>query len=192
MATRGRLNSMDLLPEEAADDVVWACQQLALRTRTVSDIHFEFNDRLEAKGIDPVSRSAFYRAAAGKAAAQRRMQDARAMFEGIASQFTATDVDENTVILGEFIKTLIVELVSDGGGVKGPKEAMELARAFHATVAAQKISTDRRVKIEEAAKAKLVKAVETAVDAVEKEGAKIDGAEVLRKIREDIYGIFER
>ncbi|MEP9350583.1 phage protein Gp27 family protein [Xanthobacter sp. KR7-225] len=190
MTVRGRLNSMDLLPEEAADDVLWACQQLAQRKRTVSDIHFEFNDRLEAKGVTPVSRSAFYRAAATKAAAARRMQDRRAMFDGVASEFDAKDVDESTVILGEYIKTLIAELLADPD--RSPKEALELARGFHATVSAQKVSTDRRVKIEAAAKAQLVKAVETAVDAVEQEGGKIDGAEVLRKIREDIYGIFDR
>lgn len=192
MAGRGRLNSLDLLPPDAEDDVVWACQELAARKRTTADILSAFNDRLEAKGMEPVSRSAFYRAAADKAAAQTRMQRAREMFAGISSQFTAEDVDENTVILGEFIKTLIIELVHDAAGAKDTKGAMELARAFHATVAAQKISTDRRQKIEAAAKAKLVRAVDTAVEAAGAQGVPLDGAEVLRKIREDIYGIFER
>lgn len=193
MAGRGRLNSLDLLPKEAEEDVIWVCQQLAARERTVSDIHFEFNDKLEAKGLEPVSRSAFYRAAADKAAAQMRMQRAREMFAGIASQFTAEDVDENTVILGEFIKTLIIELVHDGGGNKSPKEAMELARAYHATVAAQKISTDRRVKIEEAAKAKLIKAAEAVVTKAAAGGdGKVDPAEALRRIREDVYNIFDK
>lgn len=192
MAGRGRLDSLDMLPADADDDIVWACQELAARKRTISDILFDFNDRLEAKGIEPVSRSAFYRSAADRAAAQSRMQRAREMFKGIASQFDAADVDENTVILGEFIKTLIVELVHEGTGAKSSKQAMELARAFHATVSAQKVSTDRRQKIEAEAKAKLVKAVETAVGQAEAEGHAVDGAEVLRKIREDVYGIFER
>lgn len=192
MAGRGRLDSLDRLPPEAEDDVVWACQELAARRRTIQDILFEFNDRLEAKGIEPVSRSAFYRSAADKAAAQTRMQRARSMFEGIASQFTAEDVDENTIILGEFIKTLIIELVHEGSGAKDTKQAMELARAFQATVAAQKISTDRRQKIEAEARAQLVKAAEKAVAEAEGNGQLKDGAEVLRKIREDIYGIFER
>ena len=158
---RGRLSSIDLLPEEASDDIVWACEQLALRSRSQTDILFELNDRLEAKGIEPISRSAFNRKALRLAAAQRRMGEARAMFEGLASQFTAADVDENTVILGEFIKTLIVELVDDQSGKKGPKEAMELARAFQATVAAQKISTDRRQKLEAELKQAAVTTIET-------------------------------
>lgn len=191
MAARGYLNSLDKLPPEAEDDVVWACQQLAERKRTVSDIHFEFNDRLEAKGVETVSRSAFYRAAADRAAAATRMQRAREMFAGISSEFAAKDVDENTVILGEFIKTLIVELVSDGAGEKTPKQAMELARAFQATVAAQKISTERRQKIEAEAKAQLVKAAEAAVAGAVAGGEKLDPAAVLKTIREGVYGIFD-
>ncbi|WP_437871307.1 phage protein Gp27 family protein [Methylorubrum extorquens] len=192
MAERRSLSSIDMLPEEAADDIVWATQQLAARSRTQSDILFELNDRLEAKGIEGISKSAFSRYSVTKAAAQRRMMEARAMFDGVSSQFNATDVDENTVVLGEFIKTLIIELVSDAGGVKGPKEAMELARAFQATVAAQKISTDRRTKLEAQAKDRLMKAAEAAVGEVEGSGKPVDGAAVLKKIREDVYGIFER
>lgn len=114
------------------------------------------------------------------------------MFEGVSSQFTASDVDENTIILGEFIKTLIIELVGDGSGVKSPKEAMELARAFQSTVSAQKISTDRRQQIEKGLKDRVMKAAETAVDQVSGAGHVVDGAAVLKKIREDVYGIFER
>lgn len=158
---RGRLSSIDLLPEEAGDDIVWACQELAARTRTQTDILFELNDKLEAKGIDPISRSAFNRKAMRLAAAQRRMSEARAMFEGLSEQMTAKDVDENTIILGEFIKTLIVELVDDQAGPKTPKQAMELARAFHATVAAQKISSDRRKALEEQYKEAATTTIET-------------------------------
>lgn len=191
MAERRRLSSIDQLPEEAADDIVWATQELAARKRTQADILFDLNDRLEAKGIDGISRSAFSRYSVSKAAAQRRMMEARAMFDGVASQFDAKDVDQNTVVLGEFIKTLIVELVSDAGGAKGPKEAMELARAFQATVAAQKISTDRRQKLEAEMKASLVKATEAAIGAVSEGGHPVDGAAVLKKIRQDVYGIFD-
>jgi Skp family chaperone for outer membrane proteins len=183
MAGRGRLSSIDLLPDEAQDDIVWACQQLYSRTRSQEDIRFELNDRLEAKGLEPISRSAFNRKAMRLAAAQRRMQDARAMFEGLSEQFTAEDVDQNTVIIGEFIKTLIVELVGDESGEKTPKEAMELARAFQATVAAQKISTERRQKIEADFAAKAGKAIE--------EVAKAKGltADTVEAIRSKVLGV---
>lgn len=183
MAGRGRLSSIDLLPEEAEDDIVWACQELYARTRTQEDIRFELNDRLEAKGIEPVSRSAFNRKAVRLAAAQRRMQDARAMFEGLSEQFTAEDVDQNTILLGEFIKTLIVELVGDDSGEKTPKQAMELARAFQATVAAQKISTERRQKIEADFAAKAGKAIDQV--------AQVKGltADTVEEIKSKVLGV---
>lgn len=191
MAGRGRLSSIDMLPDEAADDIVWACEQLYERQRTQADILFDLNDRLEAKGLEPVSKSAFNRKAMRLAAAQRRMQEARAMFEGLSNQFTAKDVDDNTVILGEFIKTLIVELVDDSAGRKGPKEAMELARAYQATVSAQKMSTDRRQKVEAEARSKLVQAAEKAIGQAEASGRVVDGKAVLARIRQEVYGVFE-
>lgn len=192
MQGRGRVSSIDRLPEDAADDVVWACEQLYQRSRDQQDILAEFNERLAAKGLGPISRSAFGRQATRLAAAQRRMRESRAMFEGLSSEFTAASVDENTIILGEFIKTLITELVDDSAGRKSPKEAMELARAFHATVSAQKVSAERRMKIEAEAKAKMLKAVDEAVAGAETAGAGVGGQELIRKIREDIYGIFDR
>lgn len=191
MTGRGRLSSIDLLPEEAADDIVWATQQLATRERTQADILTELNERLEAKELDGISKSAFNRYSITKAAAQRRMMEARAMFDGVASQFDAQNVDQNNVLLGEYLKTLIIELVGDGTGRKSPKDAMELARAFQATVAAQKLSTDRRQKVEAEAKAKILKATEAAVGSVSEAGHPVDGAAVLKKIRQDVYGIFD-
>lgn len=183
MAESARLNSVDLLPAEAEDDVVWVCQELASRKRTRLEILVEFNERLTEKGIKPISRSAFYRAAVERAAAVTRVQRAREMFKGIASQFTAEDVDENTIILGEFIKTLIIELVHDGAGAKDPKQAMELARAFQATVAAQKISTDRRQKLQ----AEFAKRTEATIEKVAREGGL--SADVVAQLRRDFLGV---
>lgn len=187
---RGRLNSIDQLSDEAAEDVLWANQELYDRKRSIGEIHAEFNERLAAKALGSISRTAFYNRATRVADAQRRMREARAMFEGLASEFTAESVDENTVILGEFIKTLIQELVDDASGRKSPKDAMELARAYQATVMAQKVSTERRLKLEQEAKAKVVAAMEQAIGKVEASGATA-AEEVLRRIREDVYGIFE-
>jgi len=186
---RGRLSSLDLLPEEAADDIVWACQQLAERRRTQADILVELNDRLGGKGLPPISRSAFSRKSIRISAMQRRLAEAREMFAGLSGQLQAKDVDDNTIALGEFIKTLILELVDDQAGDKTPKQAMELARAYHATIAGQKISADRRKMLETAARDKAIAAVDAVAGAA---GASTDRAEIIRKIREDIYGIFDR
>lgn len=188
---RGRLSSIDMLPAEAGDDVLWANQELYTRQQPIAEIFDLFNTRLAAKGIEPISRTAFYNRSLKIAAAQTRMRQAREMFAGLATEFTAENVDENTVVLGEFIKTLIQELVDDAAGLKSPKEAMELARAYQATVMAQKVSTDRRMKLEAEAKASAVAAMEKAIGQVGAAGV-VNGEEVLRKIREEVYGIFEK
>ena len=55
------LDSLDLLPPECEDDVVWALARLNERQRTQADILFELNDRLAVKGQGPISKSAFSR-----------------------------------------------------------------------------------------------------------------------------------
>jgi hypothetical protein len=191
MAGRGRLSSIDLLPEEAGDDIVWACQQLAQRTRTQADILFELNDRLEAKGLEGLSKSAFNRYSVRKAAAQRRMQEGRAIFAGVADQFAGEDLDKHAVLLGEYIKTLVLELVDETHGQRSPKEAMELARAYQAVVSAQEKSLERQRAALAKATATMTAAVEAVAGEAEKNGHTIDRAAVLKRIREDVYGIFE-
>lgn len=185
---RGRLSSIDLLPTEAADDVLWANQELYARQRPIAEIFEEFNERLTAKDIEPISRTAFYNRSLKIAAAQTRMREAREMFAGLATQFTADDVDENTVILGEYLKTLIQELVDDAAGAKTAKDAMELARAYQATVMAQKVSTDRRLKLQAEMASKTEEAVREvgkqqgwSEDSVDAALAKVLGVQVARK-----------
>jgi len=183
VARRGRLSKIDMLPDEATEDVIWVCQQLAERRLTQKDILAEFNERLAEKGIEAVSRDCLKRKSFRLAATQRRMAEAREMFEGLSSQFTAANVDENTVILGEFIKTLIIELLGDETGGRSPKQAMELARAYQATVSAQKISTARRQALEAEAK----KMTEKVIEKVTQEAGL--SPERAAQIRRDVLGL---
>ena len=48
---RGRLSSIDLLPDEAEPEVVWALEQLRDRKLPQTAILAEFNERLADKGI---------------------------------------------------------------------------------------------------------------------------------------------
>ena len=189
---RGQLSSMDLVPEDGQEDIVWAVGELNKRERTAKDILFDLNDRLAAKDIDPISSSAFNRKSVKLAAMSNRLNEARHIFSGIAPQFTAEKVDESTVVLGEFIKLLVFELVQSEGGEIGSKGAMELARAHLAVIQGQKLSAERRSKIEAAAKDRLMKAAETAVGEVAGAGHAVDGAAVLKRIRADVYGIVDQ
>lgn len=178
---RGRLSSLDLIPDEGQDDILWALAELNERRRTQADILFELNDRLEAKGIDGISKSAFNRAAIRTAAAARRISEARAVFAGIADQFTPESVDQNNLVLGEVIKTLILELMDAPS--QTPKGAMEMARAFLATVQAQNLSSTRRLKLEAEMRAKAAEAIDKVA------GEKGMSAETVARIKSQILGV---
>ncbi len=165
---RGRLNSLELLPEEAQDDVIWAVGQLNERSRTTADILFELNDRLEVKGIPPISKSAFYRRSARLAKRAMQLEERRHIYAGIAEKLTPEEIGRNDVVLGEFLKALIDELLDKEG--TDSKGAMELARAYKDTVVAQRHSAEHRRKAEEEAKAKLGRAVEEVAQVVRKAG----------------------
>lgn len=175
---RGRLSTMDLVPEDGQDDVQWALGELNNRQRTAADILVELNERLEVKGIDPISKSAFNRRSVKLAAMSNRLNEARHIFEGLAPQFTAEKVDQHTLVLGEFIKILVFELAQNDGGAIGTKGAMELARAHLAVIQGQKISSERRLKLEADFKAQAGEAIEKAVKA---RGMSAETAEDLRR-----------
>jgi hypothetical protein len=180
---RGRLSSIDLVPEEAQDDILWALGELNKRKRSQADILFELNDRLAVHGIEPISKSAFNRKAIRLAAATRRLDESRHIFAGLADQFTPEKVDASNLVLGEVLKMLVYELTEEGAEGRSPKEAMELARAYLATIQGQKISTERRRTLEVEFKAKAEKAVEAV--------AKAKGltADTVDAIKERILGI---
>lgn len=183
---RGRLSNIDLLPEEAQDDILWALGELNQRTRTQSDILFELNDRLTAKGLETISRSAFNRQSMKLAARSRRLAERQSIYAGIAEKLTPESVASTDLVLGEFLKTLIDELLD--GGELGPKHAKDLAQAFQATVSALKTSADHKAKLLADAGRKTEAAVEGVAAQARAEGRQISAQEILATIRE-AYGI---
>lgn len=182
---RGQLSSIDLLPDEAQDDIVWACEQLDERRRTQTDILFELNDRLEAKGCAGISKTAFSRFSVKRAMMGRRLAEQRQIFAGLADRFSAADVDQNNVILGEIVKMAISELLQRDAGALAPKGVMELARAYASTIAGQKASLERR----ESAREKTLAAVDAAAQAIEERQPGADLRAAVKRIREEIYGL---
>lgn len=188
--TRVRLSSIDLLPPEAEADVQWAIDEIEQGKRLQIDIHQEFNARLADRGIAPISHSAFSRYALRKRRAFARLREVREISRSLTQSMDPGADDDITVTIAQTIKTLVFELLEEGK--LAPKATMELARALQATVSAQKISSDRRAKLTGDIKAKLGQAVDAAEAALADAGeTPPDGKEVLRKIREEVYGIFD-
>lgn len=195
---RGRLNHIELLPEECGPVVSWAADALQDRDRTQTDIYAEFVSRLEAldreyRGelqIKIPSFSAFNRYSIKLATMTRRLDETREIATAIAGKFDAQASDDLTLIAAEAIKTLIFELLTSKGesGID-PKGAMSLANALRSAAQAQTVSSDRRKKVEAEFKAK----AEQVIDAVSGQFInKPDGEATLQRIREEVYGIFDR
>lgn len=187
---RGRLSSIDLLPEECSETISWAAKELAGNDRTQIDIYGEFKTRLIAVqgeyglGFDIPSFSAFHRKSVRLAAMTRRLEQTREIASTISERFDAATSDELTRISAEAIKTLIFELLQQAGeaGIS-PKGALELANALRAAAAAQKVSTARRQEVE----AEFAAKTEAVIEKVSKE-AGLSG-ETIAKLRRDFLGV---
>ena len=157
---RGRLSSIDLLPEDADDDVAWALEQLRERKMLQVEILVEFNRRLEAKGIDPISPSSWGRYAIRKANQFRRLDEAQRISAELVSSLDANAPDQLTIAIGEMVKTAAFELLEGDLNTKG---LMELSRAVQGVVGAQKTSSENRRRMER----EVTERVEDAADRVE-------------------------
>jgi hypothetical protein len=191
-ARRHRPSTIDLLPPEAEADVAWAIGEIETGGRLQVDIWQEFNARLADRGIGPISHSAFSRYALRKRMAFTRLREVREISNAITAALGPADDDALTTAIAQLIKTRVYELL-EGGGKVDTKGAMELARAVQAIGSAQKMSAEHKARLEAGIATKVKNAVDAAEAELKQAGAAAgDGAAVLKKIREDIYGIFER
>lgn len=186
---RGRLSFWDTLPEWADGVRIWAYAELAERKLTQLEILDELNKRLRAAAweegiaanVPQASKSSLNRLAMRRAGMIRKQAEAKALYEGLATQFDHKSSDESTIVLGEFLKTLVLELAD--GATETPKQAMELARAYLAIIQGMKISTDRRTKLEAEFEAK----TEMVIKHVAKEGGL--SAETIAQLRREFLGV---
>jgi len=181
---RGRLSSINLLPEEADVIVAWAAQELRELKRTQTEIHLEFNQKLEKIGLEPISASAFNRHAIRLAQITRRIEETREITAVLTERLEPGQTDDLTIMVAETIKTLVFELLNEGGTAGfSPKAAMEMASALKSAAGAQKISADRRMKLE----TELAQKVDVALDTVSKEAGL--SAEMADEIRRKVLGV---
>lgn len=178
---RGRLSTIDLLPDEAQPDVEWALEELRERKMHQTDILREFNRRLDARGIEPISKSAFSRYAVRKAIQFRKLDEARRISGELVEALGADGADDLTIAVGEMLKLSAMQILE--GGDHSPKDIMELARAIQAATGAQKTSAEHRRRMEE----RLAEKLDEAVDSV----AKVKGitAETAEAIKAQILGV---
>lgn len=204
---RGRLSAIDQLPDWADEARMEAFAALKERKKPQLEILDDFNAALRAaaweNGVttDPpqISKSAFNRTAMRLAALGRRLEETRAIADVLAPKLDRAGDDQVTLLVSESIKMLIHEMLTNAGEMSADGDTAEMlmltSRALKHAEEAKRISSDTRRKIEAELKERATKAAAKAIDQVSADaaaaGTPLDGAAVLKKIREDIYGIFE-
>lgn len=184
---RGRLSSLDLLPIEAEEDVAWAFAQLRERKQTQEDIRQALNLRLRMKGIEPISSSAFNRAAVRTARMAHRLGEVREMASALASKFEDGGDEDLTLMVSETLKTLIFEMLENAGNLKASPMTAEMlanfATALSSAERAKKISADTRKIIE--------KDFRKQADAAIEKVSTVKGltAEVKDAFRRELFGV---
>ncbi|PTR11777.1 MULTISPECIES: phage protein Gp27 family protein [unclassified Novosphingobium] len=177
---RGRLSTIDLLPDEAEADVVWALEQLRANKLPQTAILAEFNERLADRGIPPVSKSAWSRFAVRKAIQFRKLDEVQRMSAELVSSLGTEGPDQVTVAVAEMLKLAMFQQLEGDVSTKG---IMELSRALQSAVNAQKASAEARRRLEEDVQARLQKAAEAVQEVGKKAGVSDETlAEINRRL----------
>lgn len=185
---RGRLSSLETLPEHAEPEVAWALEALAERKLTQVEILIQLNARLAAlqPPVGPVSKSAFGRFTLRFSAQARRLQEAREAAAAIAERLDDMPEGDVGLMLGETIKALINDVLLDRM-VEGQPVGIGDLRA--AAEAVQRLEMARKASHEVAATARR-HAVVQAAQAVEAAGrARGLTADTVESIKREILGV---
>lgn len=195
---RGRLSSIEQLPEVCDDDIAWANEELRERRMPQTEILRQFNARLADKGIKGVSKGAFSRYSVRVAVEMRKLKATRAITDAVLERMPKGDRTDTTLAAIELVKFRIVQLVMDEDQ-PDPKllgqAALTLQRLSTTALreAEGKRRSDKDERDAEAGKADAEKATPEAVetaDAVEKIATEAGlSAERVAAIRRGVLGL---
>lgn len=110
---RGRLSSIEMLPEEADEAIAWANAQLRERKMSQTEIHRQFNAMLAQQGLKPVTWSSFSRFSLRLASELRRMQASRDITNMVLARHDPSDSSDATIAAVELFKARLVQMVVD-------------------------------------------------------------------------------
>lgn len=182
---RGRLSTLDMLPETAEPDMVWALEALNERSMPQNAILTELNARLADRGIAGVSKSAFNRWSIRKALQFRRLNEIREIAAELNRSLGTSDTDEVTIAIGELTKGVIYERLENADEL-GTKNIRELSASLKDVVNAQRASADHRRKLEERVNAQVETIADRTEEVLREKGL---GAETVAQIRRDVLGL---
>lgn len=139
---RGRLSSIEMLPEEAQEAVNWAATAIEERKLPLNEILAEFNRRLVALGLEPVSKSAFSRYAVRQAILYREIEEGRRTTAELIDKFDLKGDKPLDVAFAEMLKVSALARVRPG---QIDEDALlALARTIKIIAETERIAEDNR------------------------------------------------
>lgn len=177
---RGRLSSIEKLPDDAWPHAVEAMAALKERRRDAEHIREELNGHLLAMGHPPISRSAFSRFSlklAVQGAKLIRAREAGAMW---SEKMKGEPQDEVTLLTLESVMALTYEIVTDhqvNDTATSMKLLKEAALTIRSLALAKKLTIDGAAKRERELTEKTMEAVDTAAKAA---GLSAETAEAIK------------
>jgi Protein of unknown function (DUF3486) len=187
MATRrGRLSSIDALPEAAEPHVAHAMQDLRLRKKPQVQILAELNGNLADLGVKSISKSAFNRKSLWLASYGQQIENAREIAGVMAERLDAAPEGDVGLLLNETLKTMIFDVLAEAS--LSPDSAsmqmlMQASKSLMALEHSRKLSVDTRTNIMKT----FAKKAGEAVDSVGK--AKGLTHDTVTEIKRQILGI---
>lgn len=178
-----RLSTIDQLPPEVREEI----GRLRQAGRTIDQIL----GKLRELDIDPPSRSALGRHVKQLDQIGEELRRSRTVAEALVERFGDAPESKSARVNIELMQALVMKcLVDEDGGVVAldAKEAMFMASALQKLAGAAKADVDREVKIRKELGARVAKAVDAIAGEAERD-AKLSKADVLKRIREEVYGI---
>ena len=108
---RGRLSTIDTLPEECDEDIAWANEALRERKMPGNEILRQFNARLADKGLKGVSKGAFSRYSIRLATEVRKMEASRQITDVILARMPPGERSDGMIAATELLKYRVLEMV---------------------------------------------------------------------------------
>ncbi|MDE2595967.1 MAG: DUF3486 family protein [Sphingomonadales bacterium] len=131
---RGRLSSIDMLPEQADEAIAWANTALRERNLPQTEILRQFNAMLADHGIPSVSKGAFSRYSVRTAITVRKLEATRQITDVVVSRIPDGNRSDTMIVMTELLKHQVLSMMMD-------EETPDPKLLNAATLAINRIST---------------------------------------------------
>jgi len=193
---RGRLSSIELLPEVCDEHIAWANAELRDRNMPQTEILRQFNARIADHGCKPISKGAFSRYSVRKAIEIRKLKASQEIANTILAQVDVKDRSATTIALVEMIKNRINETVTsaeDPAELDGKDLTLMLNRLSTIAKREQMLLREQRkeeIEDEERREAEAARDRKETADKMEKIATEAGlGADRIEAIRKGVLGL---